>query len=148
LDRNYLLRVALHRLSIGRDQRCEISVFSRTRPFRRFAMNTCDASTATGSPLPAFTPANPARKQKAMPSTTFATQSPDQTFAMILGRILAGMTGNPAYANPQPALAELGAIGGSHSFYQGAGCGHRRTRTVASMGAEGAQSPAATRRFI
>jgi hypothetical protein len=84
-------------------------VFSRTRPSRRFAMNSYTASTATASLFSAGTPANAASKQPAMPASTFATQSSDQTFAMILGRILAGMTGNPAYADPQPTLAELAA---------------------------------------
>jgi hypothetical protein len=72
-------------------------------------MKTLNASTATGSPVPAVTSANAASKQPAMPSTTFATQSPDQTFAVMLGRIVAGMTGNPAYADPKPTLAELAA---------------------------------------
>jgi hypothetical protein len=72
-------------------------------------MNSYTASTATASLFSAGTPANAASKQPAMPASTFATQSSDQTFAMILGRILAGMTGNPAYADPQPTLAELAA---------------------------------------
>lgn len=70
-------------------------------------MHSYDPDTATDSPLPAATPANAASRQPAMPSTTFATQSPDQTFAVVLGRILAGMTGNPAYPDPKPTLAEL-----------------------------------------
>ena len=70
-------------------------------------MRTTDATRASESPVPAGMPAHVKGRQPAMPSTTFATQSSDLVFAMILGRILAGMTANPAYPEPVPTLAEL-----------------------------------------
>ena len=54
-------------------------------------------STQAGeSTFAALTPASTTGRKTAKPSTTFATQSSDQTFAVIVGRILAGMANNPA----------------------------------------------------
>ncbi|HSY41090.1 MAG TPA: fibronectin type III domain-containing protein [Polyangia bacterium] len=72
-------------------------------------MSINDATRATESPVPAGTPANRTSKPTAKPATTFVSESSDVTLAVMIGRILAGMTANPAYPNPLPPLAELAA---------------------------------------
>jgi hypothetical protein len=62
------------------------------------------------SSLPASNPlANAIRSALAKPAISFASQSSDQGLIVAGGRILASMTGNPAYPVPMPSLAVLSA---------------------------------------
>jgi hypothetical protein len=71
------------------------------------ANNTTTGTTASSTPV--GTPTSTTTQPFAKPSITFVSQSSDTQLMAISGRILAGMTANPAYPAPVPPLATLSA---------------------------------------